>query len=67
MIGKAKMSMKVALTFACLNMKILAKLLDRLDNNGGNFPPISKKFTLLFEKLIYLRINIKKASINPIY
>lgn len=67
MIEKAKMSMKAALTFACLNMKKLAKLLNRLDNNGRNFPSISKNFTLLFEKLIYLRINIKKASINPIY
>ena len=67
MIEKAKMSMKAALNFACLNMKKLAKLLNRLDNNGRNFPSISKKFTLLFEKLIYLRINIKKASINPIY
>ena len=67
MIGKAKMSMKSALTFACLNMKKLAKLLDRLDKNGGNFPPISKEFTSLFEKLIYFEINIEKVPINPIY
>ena len=59
--------MKAALTFACLNMKKLAKLLDRLDKNGGNIPPISKEFTLLFEKLIYFEINIEKASVNPIY
>ena len=29
MVGKAKMEMKVGLTFACLNLKKLAKILDR--------------------------------------
>ena len=66
MIGKAKMSMKAALTFACLNMKKLAKLLDRLDKNGGDSPLFTKIFNILFEKSIYFRINTKKASINPI-
>lgn len=60
------MSMKAALTFACLNMKKLAKLLDRLDRED-DFPLFTKIFTILFEKLIYLRINIKKASINLFY
>ena len=59
--------MKTALTFACLNMKNLAKLLDRLDKNGGSFPHFTKIFTKLFEKLIYFRINIEKASMNLIY
>ena len=67
MIGKAKMSMKAALTFACLNMKKLAKLLDRLDKNGGDIPTFSDVFKLIFEKSIYFRINIERASINPIY
>ena len=31
------MSMKAALTFACLNMKKLAKLLDKSEDNGGKF------------------------------
>lgn len=48
------MSMKAALTFAWLNMKKLEKLLDRLDENIG-------KFTPLFEKIIYFRINIEKS------
>lgn len=61
------MSMKAALTFACLNMKKLAKLLDRLEGDGGDFPLLAKIFTLLFEKIIYFRINIEKASISPIY
>lgn len=28
---------------------------------------LPKKFASLFKKLIYLRMNIEKASINPIY
>ena len=67
MIGKAKMSMKAALAFACLNMKKLAKLLDRLDKNGGNFPPFTKIFIILFEKSINFRKNIEKTSKSPIY
>ena len=67
MIGKAKMSMKAALTFTCLNMKKLAKLLDRLDKNGGNFPPFTKIFIILIEKSINFRTNIEKTSTSPIY
>ena len=67
MIGKAKMSMKAALTFACLNMKKLAKLLDRLDGDDDDFPLFTKILAILFKKSIYFRIDIKKASINLIY
>ena len=67
MIGKAKMSMKAALTFACVNMKKLAKLLDRIDKNGGDIPPFTEGFESLFKKLIYLKINIEKAPTNPNY
>jgi hypothetical protein len=31
--GKAKMSMKVGLTFACMNMKKLAKIMDKIHGN----------------------------------
>lgn len=48
-----------------LNMKKLAKLLDRLD--GDDFTLLTKGFTLLFEKLIYFKINIEKAPTIPIY
>ena len=65
MIGKAKMSMKAALIFACLNMKKLAKFLDRLEGYGGDLPPFTKTFTLLFEKIIYFRINIEKSVDRP--
>ena len=67
MIGKAKMSMKAALTFACLNMKKLAKLLDRLDGDDDDFPLFTKILAILFKKSIYFKIEIKKASINLIY
>ena len=49
-----------------LKYEKLAKLLDKLDNNGGDIPSFTEGFVLLFEKSIYLRINIEKASINPI-
>lgn len=51
----------------CLNMKKLVKLLDRLEGDGGDFPLFIKEFTLLFEKLIYFKINIEKAPTIPIY
>lgn len=35
--GKTKMSKKVGLTFACLNMKKLAKILARKGNNYADF------------------------------
>ena len=39
MIGKLKMDMKAALTFACLNMKKLVKLIDKYYKNEGGNPP----------------------------
>ena len=59
--------MKAALIFACLNMKKLAKPLDRLDKNGDGFTTLTKVFTILFEKSMNFKIIIEKASINPIY
>lgn len=50
MIGKAKMSMKASLTFACLKMKKLAKLLDRLEGDGGDFPPFTKYLLYYLKK-----------------
>ena len=51
--GKEKMSMKVGLTFACMNMKKLANLLVK---NKGKGPELSPVFTVLkfFNKL---RVN----------
>lgn len=35
LVGKAKMSMKVGLTYTCMNMKKLARILDRYDKKPG--------------------------------
>lgn len=43
MIGKAKMDMKAALTFACLNMKKLAILLEKILEDRGQTPPFYDK------------------------
>ncbi len=50
MIGKAKMEMKVSLTFACLNLKKLAKMLDMRDKNISNFTPLFQIF-VYFKKI----------------
>jgi hypothetical protein len=51
LVGKAKMSMKVGLTFACLNMKKLARLLDYREKQGQPVPiysHIQQHFAQLF-------------------
>lgn len=53
LIGKAKMSMKVGLTFACLNMKKLARILDYREKQGQPVPVyshIQQRFARLFTK-----------------
>lgn len=45
MTGKEKMSMKIGLTFACLNMKKLVKILELRDKNTSAFGSFFKKFT----------------------
>ena len=49
-IGKEKMAMKVGLTFACMNMKKLARILWNRDHKNPNDPLLSLKkwFTSLF-------------------
>ena len=49
-IGKEKMAMKVGLTFACMNMKKLARILWNRDYKNPNDPLLSLKtwFTSLF-------------------
>ena len=48
MIGKARMEMKVGLTFACMNLKKLARMLERTgkitDDNPTNTTKISYKW-----------------------
>jgi hypothetical protein len=44
MYGKARMEMKVGLTYACLNLKKLAKMLQR----KGIIGPLFNRFSGLF-------------------
>ena len=66
MKGEAKMDMKAALTFACLNMKKLANLLDNLLGDGGPFSSIFKKILENLEFIENLILGNKKASTIPI-
>ena len=47
MVGKAKMEMKVGLTFACLNLKKLAKILDKY----SGYTDIFQGFFLFYANL----------------
>ena len=47
MIGKAKMSMKVGLTFACMNMKKLVKIMDKRFRED----PDNDRFFMIFGKI----------------
>lgn len=54
-VGKEKMAMKVGLTFACMNMKKLAKILSKRPQNGpdgGYFSGLCQLFFFSFEKSI---------------
>lgn len=48
MIGNARMRMKVGLTFACMNLKKLAKMKDRMGLLGGPDGPFGQKMRFLF-------------------
>ncbi len=50
-IGKEKMSMKIGLTFACMNMKKLAKMLSKREGNGGPNPSFFDLINRFFEIL----------------
>ena len=58
MIGKARMEMKVGLTFACLNLKKLAKILDMREKNT----PISETFGYVFSISEQILSNILKKA-----
>ena len=63
MKGKAKMDMKAALTFACLNMKKLALMMYRIDPNKEIFTHLFAKIHKNFEILLNL-IKISKPRKN---
>lgn len=62
MIGKARMEMKAGLTFACMNLKKLARMLEKYRELGGNYPHnISKKQHKLLDNLDLFKIQRKMA------
>ena len=48
--GKEKMAMKIGLTFACMNMKKLAKIMDRMFRND---PDNSGIFSIFRRKIAF--------------
>ena len=50
MIGKARMEMKVGLTFACMNLKKLAKMIARKGKRGAQKCLLLIKYTLFEPK-----------------
>ena len=68
MVGKAKMEMKVGLTFACLNLKKLAKILDKRQGYTHHFQvfgAISQICLIsLFKKLKAGFLNERKPALS---
>lgn len=54
LIGKEKMSMKVGLTFACMNMKKLVKILDYREKQGQDVP-VCSLISFIFKKILVNR------------
>lgn len=52
MYGKARMSMKAGLTFACMNLKKLAKLLRKKGKPDGTTPESTTSFTYFLYSLV---------------
>ena len=70
MVGKAKMEMKVGLTFACLNLKKLAKILDKRQGYTHHFQvfgAISQICLIsLFKKLKAGFLNERKPALSTV-
>lgn len=60
MIGKARMEMKVGLTFACMNLKKLAKMKQRY----GLLRPLGKHFSSLFSIFIEIFMAERKPGLK---
>ena len=60
MIGKARMEMKVGLTFACMNLKKLAKMKQRY----GLLRPLEKHFSSLFSIFIEIFMTERKPGLK---
>lgn len=62
MIGKARMEMKVGLTFACLNLKKLAKMLDRKGGKSSLFHLIRAFLSNFFEYFKFSNYYCKNGA-----
>ncbi|MBQ9872785.1 MAG: IS1182 family transposase [Eubacterium sp.] len=62
MYGKARMEMKVGLTYACMNLKKLARMLQRKGIIG---PPPKRLFSLYTSVSIFLRKMVGSVSSPP--
>ena len=62
MIGKARMEMKVGLTFTCMNLKKLAKMKKRYGMLGPDFSSLLSFFAILD----HLFPNIRKAALGSV-
>lgn len=62
MAGKARMEMKVGLTFACMNLKKLARILWKKGKTGPQTGSFQDVFQMFFPFFILLRKNTKAVS-----
>ena len=61
MIGKARMTMKAALTFTCINLKKLARIMGGSPSNNGYSSLFSTLFTMITESLEYSAVSFSVA------
>ena len=62
MIGKARMEMKAGLTFACMNLKKLARMLEKYREVSRDYPHnISKKQHKILKDIKSFKIQRKMA------
>ena len=61
MIGKARMTMKAALTFTCVNLKKLARIMGGSPSNIGHSSLFSTLFTMITESLEYSAVSFSAA------
>jgi len=62
MVGKARMEMKVGLTFACLNLKKLAKMLDRKGGKHSLFRSIHVFLSKFFDFFNFSQNHCKSGA-----
>ena len=61
MVGKAKMEMKVGLTFACLNLKKLARILDKRQG----YTDFLRNLFVFLSNFLYFNPQKDKADFLP--